>query len=236
MAPLTRAAGLVLLALTCLGGTCGDPGPSPVWGTAPTDVCAAEPVVGLTVCPLGADFPWDQDLEGWFEQWQLGEVWFVTPGGDAWALELRGEEESLYGLPDLAEPELIGLQVGGYCDAEGGPSTVLYAWRGDAQPEEPGALLLLAGNVAGATAGPWTVEAGADPDACPDAAVACDCWEECRSKPVRFGGPFGAVDLFQREEALRDGVVLRVSEAWSGRGGACADASAEVQVWSLFRP
>ena len=229
---------LVLLALACAAGSCDPaPQPSPVWGDAPTDVCAAEPVVGLVACPLEVDFPYGVELTGALSDWQPGEVDFVTDDGDSYRIDLAGGAEAFYGLPDLGREDSFSLAIEGWCDLEDGPQTVLMAWDADQRPEDPGALLRLAGNTTSATAAGWSIDAPRDDGTCPEPGRSCDCWEGCLSKPVRFVGPDGSATLHQREETVLGDLVLRVAEAWSGTGeGSCGDVPRERQVWTVFRP
>ena len=228
---------LVLGALACSAADCDPgPGPSPVWGGAPTDVCAAEPVAGLLACPLGAGFPYGQALRGSFDSWQPGEVRFTTTSGDAWRVELHGGVEAFYGVPDLRAQGTLQLAIEGFCDIDDGPQTVMLAWQDGLEPDAGGALLLLAGNTQPTEAAGWAVHAPRDAEACADLAQGCDCWESCRSKPVLFTGTEAEARLHQREETVRGDLVLRVSEAWSGLGtGSCGEASTETQVWAIFR-
>ena len=226
---------LALVALSCGAADC-EPDPSPVWGHAPTDVCATEPVAGLVACPQEAHFPFGDPLRGTFDSWQPGEVRFTTTGGDAYRLRLDGGDEAFYGVPDLAAEGTLQLAVEGFCDVVEGPRTVLLAWRDGLDPSDEGALLMLAGNTAFAEAAGWRVDAPRDGAACADKSQSCDCWESCRSKPVLFEGPGGTARLHQREETMRGDLVLRVSEAWSGLGAdSCGDSPAETQVYALFR-
>lgn len=227
---------LALVALACAAADCDpEPQPSPVWGDAPTDRCATEPVVGLVACPTEVDFPFGEELRGAFSGWQPGEVDFVTTDGDDYRIDLAGGPEAFYGLPDLAGERTLRLAIEGWCDLIEGPQTVMLAWKDGQEPDAIEALLMLAGNTISASAAGWFVESPRDDDACPDAARSCDCWETCRSKPVHFDGPTGTASLHQREETLRGDLVLRVAESWSGAGtGACDDSNRETQVWMVF--
>ncbi len=231
-----RSALPLLAALLLTASTCDpEPHPSPVWGEAPTDVCATEPVIGLVACPLEADFPYGEELTGSWSAWQPGEVEFDTTDDRGFRIDLAGGPEAFYGLPDLADEGELELVIEGFCDLDSGPSTALLAWSSGQRPEDPGALLMLAGNTEAAAAAGWTVQAPADDDACPDPQD-CDCWDGCRSKPVLFDGPDGPARLYQREETVRGELVLRVAEAWSGTGATSCDGPRENQVWMVFRP
>ena len=109
---------VVALCVMSLGADCGGPEPyvSSTSSSPPTDVCESSHLDGLAICPLDADFPYGEDLEGMFEAWKVGTIQFFTLTGESYTLDIQGDPFNLFGLPNLADHPSIGLRIEGDCD------------------------------------------------------------------------------------------------------------------------